>query len=404
MQTTLRNGDLGTLVELLREQRTRAVDFTAPVDAVRYEGGLLHVDAEPLVSDEGVTSVSGFYQPWQVFEEGVAEKFGIPGGYLAKLRGEGRIELVDAIVNHLMHGSQGRTPEGSQVNPADARRFLFRLLRGDDTGSGVARALLSDKFRPIDNVDVLVACLAGVKDSGLEVEIGKCDLSERRMYVQVNAPSVQALAPALLKGYRSPFTGEEGNANPIMFAGFVIANSDTGGAAFTLTPRIVVQVCKNGMTITRDAMREVHLGVKRTEGIVSYSAETIAKQVELITLKARDAVKTFLDVDYVKAKIAELEATAATPITSPEKTIKAVIRAATLPVSLEESVLDHFIKGGQMTAGGVMQAVTAAAQGVESPDVQYELEGKAEKVLSLAAQLSDIKGDARSAGWLVKSS
>ena len=61
------------------------------------------------------------------------------------------------------------------------------------------------------------------------------------------------LAPALLAGYRTPFTGAAGADNPVVFAGFVITNSETGCGAFTLTPRLVVQVCRNGMTITRDA-------------------------------------------------------------------------------------------------------------------------------------------------------
>jgi hypothetical protein len=37
----------------------------------------------------------------------------------------------------------------------------------------------------------------------------------------------------------------------VVFSGFVISNSETGCGAFTLTPRLVVQVCRNGMTITR---------------------------------------------------------------------------------------------------------------------------------------------------------
>ena len=72
------------------------------------------------------------------------------------------------------------------------------------------------------------------------------------MYVRVVCEQVRALAPALLAGYRSPFTGASGADNPVIFAGFVISNSETACGAFTLTPRLVVQVCRNGLTITRD--------------------------------------------------------------------------------------------------------------------------------------------------------
>jgi len=37
-----------------------------------------------------------------------------------------------------------------------------------------------------------------------------CDLTERRMYVRVTCEQVRVLAPALLAGYRSPFTGAAG--------------------------------------------------------------------------------------------------------------------------------------------------------------------------------------------------
>jgi hypothetical protein len=39
------------------------------------------------------------------------------------------------------------------------------------------------------------------------VTIDSCDLTGRRMYVRVRCEAVQVPAPALLAGYRSPFTG-----------------------------------------------------------------------------------------------------------------------------------------------------------------------------------------------------
>ena len=53
------------------------------------------------------------------------------------------------------------------------------------------------------------------------------------MYVRVVCEQVQALAPALLAGYRSPFTGAAGADNPVVFSGFVITNSETGCGAFS---------------------------------------------------------------------------------------------------------------------------------------------------------------------------
>jgi hypothetical protein len=69
------------------------------------------------------------------------------------------------------------------------------------------RAFLSDGYKIIDNLDVLLAVLDGVRQAGAPVQVDGCDLTERRMYVRVVCEQVRVLAPALLAGYRSPFTG-----------------------------------------------------------------------------------------------------------------------------------------------------------------------------------------------------
>ena len=69
----------------------------------------------------------------------------------------------------------------------------------------------------------------------------------------------------------SAFTGARGADNPLVFAGFVLTNSETGHGSFAIAPRLIAQVCSNGYTITRDAMREVHLGGQLGEGVITAS-------------------------------------------------------------------------------------------------------------------------------------
>ena len=83
-----------------------------------------------------------------------------------------------------------------------------------------------------------------------DVDVRRCDLTERRMYVQIASQSVAAQADVLLRDYVSPFTGARGADNPLVFAGFVLSNSETGHGSFSITPRLIVQVCSNGYTIT----------------------------------------------------------------------------------------------------------------------------------------------------------
>ncbi len=235
--TSVRNVTLADLAAMLRDQPARKVDIVAPASAIRAACGQLVIDGtDPVLGSDGVTMTTGAYVPTEVCDQGLADKLGIPTPYLRRMR-ERRPDLYDANVNGWLDG--------------DPRRFLIRCLRpGSGTGSGAARAFLSDGYKRIDNLDVLLAALDGVRAAGVPVEVDGCDLTERRMYVRGVCEQVATLAPALLAGYRSPFTGAAGADNPVVFAGFVISNSETGCGALTLTPRLVVQVCRNGMTIT----------------------------------------------------------------------------------------------------------------------------------------------------------
>ena len=325
------------------------------------------------------------YRPTEVFHEGVANKLGVPVGYLKRLRVQ-RPDLYDANVNGWLHGHKGDEAHSIPAASADKRSFFVRTFQGDSGGVGVARALMSDRYSVIDNTDVLMATMAGINEAGVACDIDGADVTDRRMYVRVRCESVSALAPELLRGYRSPFGGGDGTENPTVFAGFVVSNSEVGNGSFSITPRLIVQVCSNGMTINKDAMRAVHVGAKLDEGI-RWSAKTQDKALELIKLRTADAVKTFLDVEYMRGVIAKLteDATVEVPAGSAAKVVETVSRSLMFTQEQQDGILEHFIRGGQLTAGGVMHAVTSYAQTVDDADVSADLEGAGLKALALAA-------------------
>ena len=369
---TTRNASIEDLVALLRGQQARKVDVVAPAAAIRAEGGLLVLDGTvPLLGSDGVTMTAGAYRPTEVCDAGIADKLGIPAAYLRRMRGS-RPRLFDANVNGWLAG--------------DDRSFFVRCLRGDDGQTGIARAWLSDGYKPIDHLDTLMAVFDGIRAAGHPVIIDSCDLTERRMYVRVRCEAVQVLAPALLSEYRSPFTGARGADNPIVFAGFVVANSETGCGAATITPRLIAQVCSNGMTVTRDAVRAVHLGERMEEG-VRWSGETLDRQLALVTAKARDAVTAFLSSGYAERVVRDLEKRAGHPVTDAARTVEVVSGRLRYSEAQQADILDHFIKGGDLTAGGIMHAVTSAAQAQADGDAAWDLENSALDALGIAATL-----------------
>ena len=375
MYETIRNQDLATLARLLERQRTHAVDVVVPAQSLTAEGNLIRVQGIPDHMDEdGVTKVDGLYEATTVGDEGFSAKLSIPSQYLRRLHHE-FIDLYEANLN----GWLGRSED----------RFLLRLLRSEEGFfDGVIRAVLSDRYRTIDNFDVLMATLRGVREAEANDVDVRADLTERRMYVRVTSPGIAAQAAHLLEGYRSPFnSGRNGRDYPLVWAGFVISNSEVGQGAFTIVPRLTWQVCTNGQTMTEDAMRKLHLGGQLDQGVVKPSARTLHKNLELISSQTADAVRTFLSESYVQSKLDDMARDAGVPIEKPAEVIQDVSKRLGFSKEMSDDILGHFIRGGQTTAAGVMQAVTATAQELDDGDAAYEAEASANQALKIAASL-----------------
>jgi hypothetical protein len=369
---TARNARLEDLAALLRGQHARKVDVVAPAPAIRAEDGCLVLDGTvPDLAEDGVTMTAGRYRPTDVCDQGIAEKLGIPAAYLRKMR-DSHPGLFDANVNGWL--------------ARDDRSFLIRCLQGDGGGPGVARAWLPDGYKVIDHLDVLMAALDGIRGSGYPVLVESCDLTGRRMYVRVRCEPVQVLAPLLLSGYRSPFTGASGADCPVVFAGFVLANSETGCGACTIVPRLVAQVCGNGMTITRDARRVIHLGEKQADGI-TWSAGTMDKSLGLLSSVTRDTVQAILSPQYLARAVRAMEKQAGHPVADPPGAIRHIGAGLRYTEAQQAGILSHFISGGDLSAGGIMHAVTPAAQIQDDGDAAWEMEGTALEALRLAAAL-----------------
>lgn len=416
MQLTARNTDLQSLADLLRTEQISKVDVVQPATALTSINGRLHlfgVDpvkvADEQLDDNGVTPAQWFdpngpYDPTDIAVEHLAEKLGVPVRYLRKLAAD-RPDMFDANVNGWLHG----TPLYA-VAP-DPRSFLFRAFRPTDGGEGVMRGLLSQNYAIIDNLDVLTAALKGIKKAGIDAQVTGCDLTERRMRVRVVVPEASVWAHTLFADYRTPFRDGgtqvkvgDGNSwnidsaraaarregsnytpgtEPIVFAGFEIGNGELGGGAASITPYALANICGNGLRITAEAERKTHLGGRLEEGVIQWSAETRDAELAAMVSRVADAARTFASTGYWEAKIAELEALAGKPVDKPTETVKVIGKKLAWTDGDMDNILAHFTLGGQLTAGGVMNAVTSYAQTVPDPDKAADLEASAVKILTL---------------------
>jgi len=390
--THLRNEPVAEVARRLQDLSACALDINIPASRLASRDGQLElVNIDPILNETGVVDVNGAFSLTHTAVGHLGGISGVPPRYLREMQST-NLPLFDENLNSWF----------AHDKLAD-KNVLVRLLLGLDPTQpgtiGQARAFLSDRFDGSkDNLPLLLAVLDGIRQAGLradQLDI-KGDLTDDRMYLVVRAPEITGYAHELLQGYTSPYANGRGSAHggldaenlPIIEAGFIVQNSETGGAALKITPRVVVRVCSNGLQQTMDSMRQVHLGAKLTEGQVEWSNDTRRAANELARSQATDAVKSFLNVSYVEKVIERLTEDATTPVKEVKKTIEIVAKEQNYTEAEADSILNFFIDGGQRTAGGVMQAITAAVQQIDDAQRAYDIEATAVDAMKVAARVA----------------
>lgn len=374
MKQTLRHADLTTLVETLTEQDARKWDHVVPPSKMRMQKGRLRIETG--TSAGNLDLVVNHHCSRQL-----ANKLGIPFDYYERMRAN-HLDLLDANVN----GWIEKEPKNRLV-----RAFT---PNGDE---GVARSILGDRYRIVDHLPTLIAGLEAIKEAGIRVEIQNADLTESRMIVRLFSPDVLARAPELLKAYsaarmipvplsRTHQVREWDADKDVIAAGFELSNSETGEGALTLQPRLLVRWCYNGAIINVDALRRAHLGAKMDSGDVRWSQSTHRKNHDLVVSQVKDAVTQFLSPDYLQEQVDRFREKGTRELDKPVAAVEQICKDVRITDEQTKSILDHFVRQGDPTPFGVMQAVTAQAKSADTGDDQRDLESLAGKVFDAAVR------------------
>lgn len=383
----MRHAELNDLLPFLQGQHDSKYDVVVPSTHLAYRDGIVVVaDGTVTVDEDGVGTEDAVLVPTSEFEGQLAERLDIPARYLRRLReadplnagvpdefGTTAAGLLDDNVNFWLSRSE--------------RNWLVRGFKAVEYGGatrGVARAFLSDRYQMVDHIDAVTATLDGIVAAGVappSLEVSG-DLSATRLRVRVVAPEVTARADGFLHGYRNP-TGDDGP--PVVAAGLVLTNSETGHGAFSIAPQITIMVCRNGMTRTVDAMRRIHLGSQMESGVVDWSVDTRKANIDLIRSQAKDAVAAFLSADYLERVAAELDEKGSVMLDRPHEVVEGIGKRLGYTEEERASILDLFTRGGDVRAGGVVNAFTAYARDVDDPERAMTIEEEAFTILELAS-------------------
>lgn len=229
------------------------------------------------------------------------------------------------------------------------------------TLDGRLRAFLSDRYRRLDNlelVDHVLPVIAQMKSC----EIISCDITETHLYMKIIHKSMKA----------------EITPGDVVQAGFVISNSEIGLGALKVEPLVYRLVCKNGLICKDFAHKKYHAGrqVEDTDNAYElYSDETLAADDKAYFLKVQDIVSAA--VDQVKFNLTVDKMRASLTVDTgddPVKTVEVLGDRYVLNKMERASILRHFIMEQNFTAFGLVNAVTRSSQDLPDYNRATELE------------------------------
>lgn len=371
------NSPLEKIVSALQAESLQKRDYVVPGKCLSMENGKLVFDANTdnmglnmllresgisgLSDESGKISLSGI----GIFHKQMAERCGIPFLYYQRMMEESNVALLDKNVNHWMNNSDSN--------------YFVRCFVNDAEKNGMVRAILSDRFKAIDNWDVLMTVLSVIKEASTggddltgNVVFESGDITDTKMLLRFKAPHIEVDAPEMLKNYRVPGRGATGENG--ICSGFVISNSEVGGGAFSIAPRIIINACSNGMVYKSEQMWKAHIGERLEQfSWIRWSEETREKNKALILAQVKDTLKTFLSKEWLGNFVQRLDESAKLTIKKPIETMEMVSKECTFSKEESENILSHFISSGDNSLFGIAQAMTFHAQQSE-PERRYELE------------------------------
>ncbi len=340
---------LQSVIERVDQQSRSARDFIAHSRHLRLA---LRQDVPSLVLDDGSGALP--FGITDVVHDQIAAALDIPVTYYNRMRID-HPELMATNVN-------------SWLSRSDQRR----LVRTSCDGVPHVRALLSDRYRPLDNPNLLAAVLPTLQERN--VKIVSTEVTERRLY---------------LKALNERLTGEIRVGQTVM-AGVAISNSEIGLGALEVRGLVYTLACTNGALLEDVSMRRHHVGRRHggdDENIQHLlSDETRLAADRVLFLKLRDVTRAALDESVWRQQLGKLQAAARNEIPAEAlgRVVEVTARRFNLSGAEGEAILAHLQRSADYSQWGLSSAITRHSQDLDSYDRATDLERIGGNVIELS--------------------
>lgn len=293
--------------------------------------------------DIGVDSGERFSMtPTPVMHSQIAEGLNIPAKYYSRMMEETR-GLLSLNVNHWLKS-------------CPKRRMVRTLSPVSGNMQFVGRAYLSDRYRPLDNYDLMNVVIPKMIDS--QMQIRSSNLSETHLFIHAVFPQMEA----------------EVSVGDVVRAGVQIRNSEVGLSSVSIMPWVERLVCSNGMVVADRGIRKYHCGRKQVDGTYElFSDKTKKKSDEAFWMQVCDVIDSLMDKKKFDRIVESYRAAKGIDIGEPRDAVEVTKKYGVFD-SEAGDVMKFLCEGGDMNLWGLANAVTQKAHTAETYDRAVELE------------------------------
>lgn len=333
---------LGELAARIEGNKELKQDFIADTSKTTMQ---IQADRTPVLE---LPEAHGSFPLLPIAHDQIAARLNIPTKYYDRMRASAP-DLLALNVNTWFR----QNPE----------KRMVRTLGGD------VRAFLSNRYNRIENeeiAEVVLPILAEIPD----VRVVSAEITDRRMYIQA----------------LSPRTVGEVKKGDVVQCGVVISNSETGHGSVSISPLVYRLVCLNGMIANDGRLRANHVGGRIEETEQLYADDTRQADDRAILLKVRDHVRGAIDAVAFAKRIEAMSGLAQAKVSgNPEMAIEVLSKKIGATETERGGILRSLIEGGDLSAWGLLNAVTAQAHTARDYDRSVEFERMGGALLELPA-------------------
>ncbi len=258
---------------------------------------------------------------------------------------------------------------------ANKERRMVRTL------DGAVRALLSEKYRPLENEDLAMAVIPVLQERDLLIM--SCDVTDTRMYIK-------AIDKKILKDI--PIGKSMGDGSHTIFdtvsPAISISNSEVGRGSWLIETGVFTKVCTN-MALFGASMRKFHTGARAemSDDVFALLSDKTRRLTDAaVWSQTQDLVAGAFDLVKFEALAGKLVDATKDVIPAKADVVEVVERVGKkmgLAEGERKGVLNMLIKGGDLSRYGMHSAITRFSQDVDDYDRATELERVGARVIEL---------------------